>query len=285
MIDSTEWYVGEPPSQLRCRTHRLPDREAVPVIMIHGGSQTSECWTHTPDGRPGWAAQFLDRGYEVTLVDYIDIGREYPKLDRGPEEVLDGIGLILQETGPAVVVGHSIGGALGIKAVERWPGLVRSVVLAAPAPVEVRNPDVLEAAPGVLVKMSREVARHHVAGSPRFPDEWFDTWYAGIVSYSPVLRNAGAGVTGELRIDPAKTGVWRTTPTLFVLAEHDRTVSVSAGRATARAIGVEPVRLDHDWGLPGHGHMFILEEGSESIADRVLDWLQSVTHGEKVTAK
>ena len=32
--------------------------------------------------------------------------------------------------------------------------------------------------------------------------------------------------------------------------------------------------LGRDWGLPGHGHMSILERGSDAIAARVLDWLK-----------
>lgn len=40
-----------------------------PVVMIHGGGQTGTNFTGTPDGRRGWAHDFLRAGYEVYVVD------------------------------------------------------------------------------------------------------------------------------------------------------------------------------------------------------------------------
>jgi pimeloyl-ACP methyl ester carboxylesterase len=51
------------------RTHPLP------VVMIHGGSQTGTNFTGTPDGREGWAQYFLRRGYAVYVVDQVARGR------------------------------------------------------------------------------------------------------------------------------------------------------------------------------------------------------------------
>ena len=40
-----------------------------PVVMWHGGGQTGTNFLGTPDGRPGWAQYFLQRGYAVYVVD------------------------------------------------------------------------------------------------------------------------------------------------------------------------------------------------------------------------
>jgi len=40
-----------------------------PVVMIHGGGQTGVNFLGTPDGRPGWADDFLARGYAVYVID------------------------------------------------------------------------------------------------------------------------------------------------------------------------------------------------------------------------
>ena len=40
-----------------------------PVVMWHGGGQTGTNFLGTPDGRPGWADYFLQRGYAVYVVD------------------------------------------------------------------------------------------------------------------------------------------------------------------------------------------------------------------------
>jgi len=51
------------------RTHPLP------IIMVHGGSQTGSGFISTPDGREGWATWFLRRGYAVYVVDQVARGR------------------------------------------------------------------------------------------------------------------------------------------------------------------------------------------------------------------
>jgi pimeloyl-ACP methyl ester carboxylesterase len=46
-----------------------------PVVMIHGGGQTASNFLSTPDGRPGWADDFVANGYSVYVVDQSGRGR------------------------------------------------------------------------------------------------------------------------------------------------------------------------------------------------------------------
>lgn len=46
-----------------------------PIIMIHGTAQTGSNFMGTPDGRPGWAHDFLARGYRVYVIDQVGRGR------------------------------------------------------------------------------------------------------------------------------------------------------------------------------------------------------------------
>ena len=50
-------------------------RSPYPVVFLHGAGQTGVDWLQTPDGRPGWAYNFLDMGYVVYLEDYPARGR------------------------------------------------------------------------------------------------------------------------------------------------------------------------------------------------------------------
>ncbi len=50
-------------------------RHPYPVVLIHGGYRQGSDWISTPDGRRGWASQFLEKGYKVYVVDRPGQGR------------------------------------------------------------------------------------------------------------------------------------------------------------------------------------------------------------------
>src|SRR5438093_1576378 len=50
-------------------------RSPYPIVFLHGAGQTGVDWLQTPDGRPGWAYNFLDMGYVVYLQDFPARGR------------------------------------------------------------------------------------------------------------------------------------------------------------------------------------------------------------------
>ncbi len=59
-------------------------RHPYPVIFICGGAgQTGVTALETPDGRPGWAYDFVNQGYTVYVMDYPGRGRSlfYPNSD------------------------------------------------------------------------------------------------------------------------------------------------------------------------------------------------------------
>jgi len=47
----------------------------VPVVMLHGGSQSGCCYRATPDGRAGWQEHFVRAGHPVYVVDLPGSGR------------------------------------------------------------------------------------------------------------------------------------------------------------------------------------------------------------------
>lgn len=46
-----------------------------PVVLVHGGGGQGADWTSTVDGKPGWAAKFVDAGYTTYVVDRVGHGR------------------------------------------------------------------------------------------------------------------------------------------------------------------------------------------------------------------
>ena len=65
---------------------RIPavQKHRYPIVMIHGAAQTGTNFTGTPDGRPGWAQYFVERGYAVYVVDQPARGRSHHLEANGP---------------------------------------------------------------------------------------------------------------------------------------------------------------------------------------------------------
>ena len=64
-------------------------RSPYPIVFLHGAGQTGVDWLQTPDGRPGWAYNFLDMGYVVYLQDFPTRGRSQyvPGVDGTPDRL------------------------------------------------------------------------------------------------------------------------------------------------------------------------------------------------------
>jgi pimeloyl-ACP methyl ester carboxylesterase len=60
-----------------------------PIVFIHGGGLTGAVWDATPDGRSGWAPRAVAKGWPVAVWDTVDSGRSArapDELREGPEE-------------------------------------------------------------------------------------------------------------------------------------------------------------------------------------------------------
>lgn len=52
-----------------------PRRQPYPLVFFHGGGYSGTAWLQTPDNRPGIASYFLQKGFQVYLVDQTGTGR------------------------------------------------------------------------------------------------------------------------------------------------------------------------------------------------------------------
>ena len=86
-IDGKEYTVGQIYAEYMIPAER---RCPYPVIMVHGGTMSGTNYTGTPDGREGWAQNFVRAGYAVYVVDQVGKGRSayYPSV-YGPKAQTD----------------------------------------------------------------------------------------------------------------------------------------------------------------------------------------------------
>src|SRR3954471_8628512 len=71
-VDKQTVMIGQMYVQYQIPKHRT---RPYPVVMIHGGGQTASNFLATPDGRRGWADDFVANGYAVYVVDQSGRGR------------------------------------------------------------------------------------------------------------------------------------------------------------------------------------------------------------------
>jgi pimeloyl-ACP methyl ester carboxylesterase len=267
--------------------------KAHPVVMVHGGCHTGQCYLATPDGREGWAGRFAAAGRDVFVVDWPGHGRS-PRcedLARLPtREIAESILALIETVGPAVLLVHSASGPMAWWIAEQAPAAVAAVLGIAPgAPANILPvlPDDAEAVarlkddvslgcPVMLsehepVVVGSDFMRSFWANAPRFPQDAFEQYRLSIVPESARLFNERFNIGGRgLRIaNPAALG---GTPILIMTGDHDPRHPRGIDEATARYLGAEFLWLP-DEGIGGNGHMPMIEDNSDAIADRLLKWL------------
>lgn len=84
---------------------RSPARitQPYPVVMVHGLAQTGVNFLATADGRPGWVQRFVEKGYQVYVVDQVGRGRSGTNPEvYGPYDRLGSRSLERTHTAPEV---------------------------------------------------------------------------------------------------------------------------------------------------------------------------------------
>lgn len=278
-----------------------------PLLFIHGGGATGACFRATPDGRVGWADRLAARGYECWLTDWPGTGRSGNRDPLGIEygDVVAGYLRLLSDViaRPAVVVCHSMGGAVAWQLVEKATPLVAGVVAVAaayPANTPPRSEvvqddgdvvDVVFGDTGVRLAVDRRrtylyedsyVYEQAIASSTRFPREAVAAMRAGFVGLPPrmLLQRLGVldgmpGVTDSegFRGKPIRLLTGGEDPA-HTRAIEERTV------ATLREWGADAeLTWLPDLGIEGNGHFMFFEENSDELVDVLVDQLVAVGAG------
>lgn len=270
---------------------------ATPWLFVHGGGATGACWRVTPDGRAGWADLLAGDGCESWVTDWPGGGRSGGRepLELTYEDLVDGYVALLRDVigRPAVVVCHSMGGALTWKLVERARPLVLAVAaIGASYPGNIAPvSDVLAddgtslrlrfAATGVEFTVRRDrlyryddayVFDQGLATSTRFPRECVDAFRASLVGIPPRVLLQRLGAEGGLPC-VEDTGAFAGLRVRLVAGTEDPAHTREIDTATVELLrgwgaDAELVFLG-DRGIGGNGHFLFHESNSEEILELV----------------
>src|SRR5437868_6256159 len=171
-----------------------------PLVLVHGAGQTGASYLATPDGREGWAPYFARRGFVTYVVDLPGHGRAGQPPDFASWSGLryvEALEALLERTGPALVLTHSMGGRVGWKLAERAPARLAGLFAVTPA----RPPNLVPPGAAPLPEDAPYVqdpafVRAYLANTERFPLEAWDTFLATLVPESPRVVNEGRNAAG-----------------------------------------------------------------------------------------
>jgi pimeloyl-ACP methyl ester carboxylesterase len=240
-----------------------------PMVLVHG--LWAGAWIFQD-----WLGPAAERGWDVWAPNLRGRAGSRPMDELGSVGLADlagDLGDILNEVGPAVVVGYSMGGLLTqiVAADPRTRHLVRAAALMCSVPprgiVALSGP-VLRASAAYLGPMLRSTtfmpSRAHANAMMMngIPVEDRDRWFPRFIADSG--RAARQIATGAAKVDPEAI----TCPVLVVSCEHDRISPPSIQPALVKRYGAAHLPV------AGHAHLVAIEPGWEAVEAAILDRLE-----------
>jgi pimeloyl-ACP methyl ester carboxylesterase len=269
---------------------------AAPMLLVHGLGANTISWL--PVGR----ALAERRGAEVIAIDLVGFG--YTRAVDTPATLNRNADLVvaaLEQFGPSVVVGNSMGGAITVKVAARRPDLVEAMVLVNPAvrAARLRSPQFRTGvfmAPMLFPRVGERViaARAGQLGPEGLVDGTLQTVLERLDELDTSVRDEFITIARDRMefpeaarayADAASSLFWymtrnldrdlavalRSLPGLLVFGDRDRLIHVSSAQALAERHPTLAVEM-----LEGIGHAPQLD-APDVFVDAVTGWLDPLS--------
>lgn len=273
----TSWLdamAAGPVPSLEVRHPAVPvnRRRSPSVILVHGAYAAAWCW------QVHWLDHLAAAGVPARALSLRGHGDSGGHLDTaGIAAYVADVESVIARTGePCVLVGHSMGGFVVQRLIERGHHEIAAAALLAPVPptgllgsglrLMGRDPmlagqlSMLQGAGPALVDI--DVARRALF-SPRVPD-------AVVERFAPLMQRESPRALWEMTFGPLPSAAAlrrAAVPTLLVAAAEDALFAPQELRSAAQQIGA-------DYELAARvGHGMMLEPHWQPVADAVLHWL------------
>lgn len=235
------------------------------ILLVHGGWHGSWCWTKFAD-------RLHDSGHQVRAVQLRGHDRPPGRIWYRVHDYVEDVERAVASFGtPPILVGHSLGGLIVQKYLERHraPGavLIASIppggTIAAVARLLRRHP-ILFLRATLLLRLKPFVATRRLVRELFFTPDTPST----IVNmcFECLQDESYLAFIDTMLILPCPRRV--RTAILVLGAERDAFFTVAEVRGTARAYGIEAEIF------PNIGHDMMLDSGWRLVADRIGEWIR-----------
>jgi pimeloyl-ACP methyl ester carboxylesterase len=273
------------------------------MVAVHGGGHSGACYLLTADNRPGWAYRFAGAGYDVWLPDWPGCGRsgDVPFENLTGERVAQALAAVIDEAaaaspdGKVILMGHSMGGALSWRLIELRRDKIEKVVAVAPGPpgniqpeadvVEETDDEIVVRSFGMIRHLSRdrayaggmEFVTHKLIGkSQRWPEGTLDMYAGHVAGVPPRLLIERQNVNGS-QMKISDLSAFDGLPIMLFTGSHDTDHPKDVDAAVVDWLRAAGAEVDFWWlpdrGVDGNGHMLMMEDNSDDLADMIVDWI------------
>jgi pimeloyl-ACP methyl ester carboxylesterase len=252
------------------RSHCGAESKYPPLLFVHGAWHGAWCWDH------GFLNRVARQGFDVHAMSLRghgkSVGRESLRTTRVKDYVDDIEGVANSLNAPPIIIGHSMGGFLTQKIMERrtFPG---AVLLASmpPSGVAAFTGMLIRTDPVGVLQAQLTLQFRSIVSTPDRVKRLFFSEYtpnADIDYFTSQLGDEALLAFFDMLFSdlcrPAKG-----TPVLVLGAANDAIFSVETTRRIAAAYETEAVIF------PDMAHDMMLERGWETVADTIADWVRA----------
>ena len=240
-----------------------------PVLFVHGMWHAAWCWEEH------FLPYFAQRGYVSHALSLRghggSQGREGLRWTSLADYVSDVREVVEQLERPPVLVGHSMGGMIVQKYLEKHPAPA-AVLLASPPPKGVLSATLRVARrhPLAFIKTNVTLSLYPIIGKPRLTREAFfsdDLSEEAVQRYFSRMQDESYRAYLDIMVFNLPRPKEVDAPILVLGAANDRIITPGEIKATALAYNTQGEIF------PDMAHDMMLEAGWQAVADRILGWL------------
>jgi pimeloyl-ACP methyl ester carboxylesterase len=256
------------------QTHMKTRR--TPLLFVHGAWHGAWCWDEY------FLPYFARCGYEAHAVSLRGHGGS-PGPGRlswvsAADYAADLAATVRRLTAPPIIIGHSMGGFVVQKYLERYYAPAAILMASAPPkPIFRTTFDVIRHAPLAFLRVNLKMDLYPVVGTPKLAGDFLfsaDMPVEKVADYHGRLQSESYRVYLDMLGLSLPRPELVKTPIMVLGAAKDAIFSVKEVEETAAAYHTQANIF------PNMAHDMMLESGWQAVADKILEWVGTVGSGE-----